>query len=114
MKDNKVFLMHILDEVNFLLKETKGKTFESFMNDEVLKRAFARSFEIVGEAVKNLSADYKKRHREIDWRKIAGMRDKIIHYYFGVNWNIVWVTISEKLPEFREKLDALLKEKDFD
>ncbi len=112
MKDNRIFLMHILDEVNFLLKETKDRTFESFMNDEVLKRASARSFEIIGEAVKNLSGGYKEKYNQIDWRKIAGMRDKIIHYYFGVNYNIVWATIREKLPELKEKLEVFVKEKD--
>jgi len=58
-------------------------TFEDYFKDEVLTRVTTRSFEIIGEAVKNLSKDFKNKHNKIEWKKIAGMRNKIIHYYFG-------------------------------
>ncbi len=89
MKQNLPFLRHILDETNFLLSETKGFSFEDLISNELLKRGCTRSIEIIGEAVKNLSSELKENHKDIDWKKMAGMRDKIIHYYFGVNWNIV-------------------------
>ena len=80
------------------------------MKDEILTRATTRSFEIIGEAVKNLSEDFKNKHDKIEWKKIAGMRDKIIHYYFGVNWNIVWKTIKEKLPALKEEFEKMINE----
>jgi len=89
MKSNQVFVQHILDEISFLLEQASGLNYDDFLKNPVLKRAAARSLEIIGEAVKNISNDLKKRHQDIEWRKIAGMRDKIIHYYFGVNWNIL-------------------------
>lgn len=109
MKKNLPFLKHIRDEINFLLNETKKVNFESFITDELLKRASARSFEIIGEAVKNLSSEFKGRHKDIDWKKIAGMRDKIIHYYFGVDYNILWQTIKDKVPSLKLKIEAIIK-----
>ena len=110
MKQNLPFLKHILDETKFLLNETREFTYEDFMSNELLKRGCARSLEIIGEAGKNLSTDFKKRYKDIEWKKIAGMRDKIIHYYFGVNWDIVWVTIKDKIPQLKEKIETIIKE----
>ncbi|MBI5144275.1 MAG: DUF86 domain-containing protein [Candidatus Omnitrophica bacterium] len=110
MKHEQVFLRHIVDEINFLLKETKNVKIEEFMKDEVSKRACARSLEIIGEAAKNLSLDFKKRHKNIEWKNLAALRDKIIHYYFGVNWDIVWDVIRNKLPELKEKVEKILDE----
>ncbi|MDI6840265.1 MAG: DUF86 domain-containing protein [bacterium] len=80
------------------------------MQDEVLKRASTRSFEIIGEAVKNLSSDFKNKYKKFEWKRIAAMRDKIIHFYFGVNWNIVWQAIKEKLPSLKNEFEAVIKE----
>lgn len=110
MKEDKVFLRHILDEIDFLIDETEGINFEEFMKNEVLKRACSRSIEIIGEAAKNLSAEFKERNRDIEWKKISGLRDKIIHYYFGVNWDIVWDVIENKLPELKEKIEDIIEE----
>ncbi len=110
MKSDREFLKHILDEILFVTGETKGMTFSSFMKNETLKRACTRSLEIIGEAVKNLSSDFRKKHKNIEWKKIAGMRDKIIHFYFGVNWDIVWDVIENQLPDLKSKIKDLLKE----
>lgn len=110
MKANKVFLRHILDEINFLLKETKQVTSDEFWGNELLKKACARSLEIIGEATKNLSKDFTSKRKDVDWKKLAGLRDKIIHYYFGVNWDIVWDVIRNKLPELKGKIESILKE----
>lgn len=109
MKQNLPFLKHILDEINFLLSETDKLAYENFISNELLKRGCTRSFEIIGEAVKNLSDEFKDDYKDIDWKKIAGMRDKIIHYYFGVNYNIVWQTIKDKLPGLKEKIESIIK-----
>jgi len=110
MKQNLPYLKHILDETKFLLNETSGSTYEDFTSNELLKRGCTRSLEIIGEAVKSLSIDFKKRYPDIQWKKIAGMRDKIIHYYFGVNWDIVWATIQDKIPELKERIEAIIEE----
>lgn len=110
MKQNLPFLRHILDEIHFLMKETKDLKYEEFMENEVLKRAFPRSLEIIGEAVKNLSFDLRNKYKNVEWKKIAGMRDKIIHYYFGVNWETVWSVIKDRIPELKSKIETILKE----
>ncbi len=109
MKDNLVFLRHIIDEINFLITETGGKSFEEFMKDEVLKRAAARSLEIIGEAAKNLPGDFREAHNDVDWKKLAGLRDKIIHYYFGVNWDIAWDVIRVHLPKIKAQIELILQ-----
>jgi uncharacterized protein with HEPN domain len=109
MKSDDVFLRHILDEIDFLIRETSGVSFGEFMKNELLKRGCARSLEIIGEAVKNLSNDFLRSHREIEWKKLAGLRDKIIHHYFGVNWDIVWDVVTSKLPDLRGKVERILE-----
>jgi uncharacterized protein with HEPN domain len=108
MKHNQVFLKHILDEIDFLTKETEGRNFETFIKDEILKRACSRSLEIIGEAVKNLSPDFKKQHKEIEWKKISGLRDKMIHGYFGVNWDIVWDVMRNQIPKLKAQVENIL------
>jgi len=108
MKHEQVFLKHILEEINFLIKEIGNIEFEEFMKNEILKRASSRSLEIIGEAVKNLPPDFKKKYKEIEWKKIAGLRDKIIHYYFGVNWDILWDVIRNQLPKLKEQVENIL------
>ena len=111
MKSNEVFLRHVLDEITFLLEHTRGLSFADFMKDAVLQRACARSFEITCEAVKHIPNDFRQKHKEIDWKNIAGMRDKLIHQYFGVNWNILWDAIKEKLPGVQVRLEKILERK---
>ena len=76
MKSDEVFLRHILDELDFLLKRTGGIDFDAFVADDVLKRACARSLEIIGEAVKNVSPQLRKKHKDVEWTKIAGLREQ--------------------------------------
>ena len=110
MKHNQVFLKHILDEINFLTRETEAKKFEEFIKNEMLKRACSRSLEIIGEAVRNLSPDFKKQYKEIEWKKISGLRDKMIHGYFGVNWDIIWDVIRNQIPRLKEQLESILEQ----
>jgi uncharacterized protein with HEPN domain len=108
MKHDQVFLKHILDEIDFLIRETEGKNFEEFIKDEILKRACSRSLEIIGEAVKNLSPDFKRQHKEIEWKKLSGLRDKMIHGYFGVNWDIVWDVMKNQIPKLKGQIENIL------
>lgn len=109
MKDNKVFIRHILDEVNYIIQETKDLRYENLIANETLKRAFVRSLEIIGEATKNLSKDFRDRYSDINWKELAGLRDKLIHYYFGVDWGIVWDIMKNEIPQIENKLKAILE-----
>lgn len=112
MKHNEVYLRHILDEIIFLLKITENLNYDTFLESEIYTRAFSRSLEIIGEAVKNLSTDFRKTHSDIEWKKISGMRDKIIHNYFHVDYKILWDAVKNKLPEIKEKIQIVLNQEE--
>jgi uncharacterized protein with HEPN domain len=82
----KEYLRHILDETNYLINSSRNLSQEEFAKNLTLQKAFTRSLEIIGEAVKNLSEDFIETNKEIDWKSIAGMRDRLIHHYFGVDY----------------------------
>lgn len=110
MKDDKVFIRHIFDEVNYIIKESKDLKIEDLMKNETLKRALIRSLEIIGEATKNLSKSFREKHSDIEWREMSALRDKLIHKYFGVNWNRVWDVIENFIPKLKGQMEAILKE----
>ncbi|KAF0134515.1 MAG: hypothetical protein FD145_533 [Candidatus Saganbacteria bacterium] len=107
MKDDLAFIQHIQDEVKFILEATKGIDFENIITSEILKRAILRSLEIIGEAAKKVSNDFKAEHPSIKWKEMAGLRDKLIHFYFGVDWNTVWNVIVVEIPELKNELNQL-------
>lgn len=109
MKSDSVFLGHILDETNFLLERTRSLQFDQFTADDVLTRACTRSVEIIGEAVKNLSAEFRKTHADVEWQRIAGMRDRLIHGYFDVDLVILWDVIRHRIPELEQHIEELLR-----
>ncbi|MEA1999467.1 MAG: DUF86 domain-containing protein [Euryarchaeota archaeon] len=109
MNDNEAFLRHILDEVEFLANQCAELQFQELMDDEVLKRASVRSLEVIGEATKNLPEEFKEKYPVVEWKKIAGMRDKLIHHYFGINWDIVWDVIKNKLPDMEKEIRILIE-----
>jgi uncharacterized protein with HEPN domain len=103
------YIRHILDEIDYILTQISDTNFDSFLKDATLKRAFVRSLEIIGEASKKLPEDIKSSQPDIEWRKVSGMRDRLIHDYFGVDYTIVWDVATTKLPDLRVKLQALLE-----
>lgn len=107
---NEVFLRHIFDETEFLLKHCEGLDLSDLMKDDVLKRACLRSLEVIGEAVKNVSEDLKQKYPDVEWKKVAGLRDKLIHHYFGVDWEIVWDVIKNRLPILEKEVGRLIEE----
>lgn len=102
------YLRHILVEVDYLLDQSQGLSFERFAVDETLRRAFVRSLEVIGEAVKNLPEEFRAAHSEIEWRSIARMRDRLIHGYFGVDYQLVWDVVREKLPELKCNIQRII------
>lgn len=107
MKHDKPFLEHILEEINFIMAKSENLEYESLLGDETLKRAFLRSLEVIGEAAKNISKDFREKHSEIEWKELTGLRDILIHKYFGIKWDIVWDVIKKKIPLFKEKIQIL-------
>lgn len=107
-KSVKVYLRHIVAEIEFINQSRQEVTEERFMRDEVLERAFVRSLEIIGEAAKNVPEEYRKLHSEINWKSLAGLRDKLIHHYFGVDYSIVWDVIINEPPDVLASIQPLL------
>ncbi len=105
-------LKHILDECLFIIENVTNETSkDDFINNEVLKRAVVRSLEIIGEASKKIPADIKLQWKEIQWKNMAGMRDKLIHDYFGINYSIVWDVIKNKIPELTKQVQEVIQQK---
>lgn len=101
---DKELTQHIIDEINYILENSNQLTKEDFINNETLKRAFVRSIEIIGEAVKKLSPAYKEKHFDVDWKSIAGTRDKLIHHYFGIDYDIVWDIVTHEIPKLKNNI----------
>ena len=104
------YLQHIHTETQYLLDRVQGLEKETFLHDETLKRAFVRSLEIIGEAVKQLPNDIKQRYSHLEWRAMAGMRDRLIHGYFGVDYDIVWDVVTNKIPELQQTVEHILRQ----
>ncbi|MEX2410664.1 MAG: DUF86 domain-containing protein [Candidatus Paceibacterota bacterium] len=109
-KEPKEYLRHIYDECQFLLSVNGNLTIEDFMKDETLKRAVVRSLEIIGEATKKIPADIKVKWNNIQWKNMAGMRDRLIHDYMGVNYVIVWDVMKNKIPEMAKQISIYLND----
>jgi uncharacterized protein with HEPN domain len=106
------YLKHIRDESLYILSViTPDKTKDNFLADETLKRAVIRSLEIIGEATKKIPADFKVKWSTIKWKDMAGMRDRLIHDYMGVNYSIVWDVVKNKIPELHAQIIEVIENK---
>ena len=92
------------------MSNSENLSFDDFSTNETLIRAFSRSLEIIGEASKKIPKSFKNKYTDIPWRQIAGMRDKLIHDYFGVDLEIVWDVIQNRLPELNKQLTQIFKD----
>ena len=107
-KDDIVFLEHILDRANKIIQFTQGMTENDFLDDEKTQSAVIRELEVIGEATKRISENYKNSNTEIPWKLMSGMRDVLIHDYEGVDPYTVWDTIQQNIPILIEQIKKLL------
>ncbi len=103
------FMRHILDECNYLIKEYRENSFEEFLQNGRLNRAVCRSLEIIGEACTKVSPATRSLYPLIAWREMSDIRNKIIHHYFGIDYDIVWDTIKTDIPVLQQQIDSIFK-----
>jgi uncharacterized protein with HEPN domain len=111
-RDPKLFLNDILEAAKYIQEFVEDLDFGGFINDEKTSSAVIRKFEIIGEAAKNIPETFKAKYADIPWKDIAGMRDHLIHGYFGVDYLIVWDTIQSDIPPIISKISQILNELD--
>ena len=104
------YVRHILDETRYLQAASTGLERAQFMRDETLRRAFVRSIEIIGEAARHVSTQFQDKYSGMEWRSMAGMRNRLIHDYLGVDYDIVWDVIANKVPALRIELERVLEQ----
>ncbi len=104
------YLQHILDETTYIMTSSTNLSKTSFVQDETLKRAYVRSLEVIGEAVKQLPDGLRQKYDAIEWRAMAGMRDRLIHNYFGVDYDIVWDVVINKVPALDAEIRLILRQ----
>ncbi len=109
-RDIKLYLKDILEAMETVEKFVKDMNFEQFKNNDLVSSAVIRKFEIIGEATRNIPQEIKKKYPDIPWKTMIGFRDKLIHFYFGIKYDIVWETIKSKLPELKEKIKKILEQ----
>ena len=108
-KDPLVFIKHIRDSIDEIESFTENISKEKFAKEKLIQNAVIRSIEVIGEAVKNLPIGFRKKYPNIPWIKIAGMRDKIIHHYFGIDLETIWKVVNENIPELKKEIKFILK-----
>ncbi|NQS97836.1 MAG: DUF86 domain-containing protein [candidate division Zixibacteria bacterium] len=109
MKKDEIYINHILDAIELVEKFTLNITRGQFVKDKMIHSAVIRQLEIIGEAAKNISDEFKKAHPDIPWKTITGMRNKLIHAYFGVDLFLVWDTVTIDIPDLKSEIQSWLK-----
>lgn len=98
----------MIDSIDQIIEYTDQLTQEEFLENRLIQDAVVRNFEIIGEAAKNISDHNREKYKQVPWKKMAGMRDKLIHNYMGVDLNAVWNTVEQVIPPIRTKLTEVI------
>ena len=111
-RDIRLYLDDILEAIRKIEKYVEGMDFEQFRKDEKTGDAVIRNFSVIGEAVKHIPPIIRKKHPDIPWKIIAGMRDKLVQEYFGIRYDVVWETIELRLTSFKVAVMKILDQMD--
>jgi uncharacterized protein with HEPN domain len=109
-RDIKLYVTDILEAILAIERFVEGMNFEEFKKDDKTSSAVVRKFEIIGEATKHIPDEIRQKYPDILWKEMAGFRDKLIHFYFGIKYELVWNTIKLELPELKSKMSKVLKD----
>ncbi len=110
MRNYRLYIKDIVVAMESIEEFIAGMDLASFRADDKTASAVMRKLEIIGEAVKQVPDEVRQRYSHVPWKEMAGMRDKLIHFYFGVDYSLVWRAITERVPEVKEELQAILEE----
>jgi uncharacterized protein with HEPN domain len=110
-RDSEAYLEDILEAIGKVEDYIRGARFEQLASDGKTVDAVVRNLEIIGEAARQPPEAFRKAHPEVRWRRVVGLRDILIHAYFGVDLQIVWDIVQNKLPDLRRKIDAMLRDR---
>ncbi|HZY57532.1 MAG TPA: DUF86 domain-containing protein [Rubrobacteraceae bacterium] len=109
MSNDRVFLLHIRDALREVLTFIEGESYESFLANRMVQNAVMRSFEVVGEAARRVSPEFRQTHPEVPWRLMSDFRNKLIHDYFGLDLEVIWKTATEDAPVLLAQVEGLIE-----
>lgn len=109
-RDYKIYLNDLLEAIGKIEHYTHGLTYRQFIDDTKTTDAVIRNLEIIGEAIKHIPESVRDRRPDVEWKKIAGLRDLLVHAYFGVDLEIVWDVLTNKLPVLHEQIQDMMSE----
>ena len=111
MKRNlRLFIEDIEESINNIQNFTQDMTLEKFFEDTLVQDAVLRRLEVIGEATKNIPTEFKDKYPDVPWKKMAGLRDVLTHFYFGINFERVWLVVKDDLPDLKKKIKKILED----